>query len=731
VYDDYFETVHSSEDEEPKSWPELITSQTFRNDLDDEDYVPLLADEWLNEAEVADRHRAELERRGGAPVDQVLPPDPHRAMPDNMHEAFEEHATPTDNEQHSEVKGEPPPSDSPDKPPESPDLRRSVRNHRTPTRFTFNRQHGYMAVKAIQNLVMKRTIGSQCELKYIYALLFDQNFGLLDNLMPNVIGQCPHLMKASANDPDTPTLSEAMSGPHRDEFVSAMKAEIEELEFHETWKVLPRTSVPKGANILPGTWAFKVKRFPDGRVRKFKARYCAGGHRQVEGVDYFDKYAPVVAWSTVRMLLTLSLSQGWATKQVDFSNAFVQATLKEEVYVSLPATFGDDQGNKNSVLKLNKSLYGLVQSPLYWFNFISATLDNRGFKPSNIDPCLFYGRGMVILVYVDDCLFFGPDMAEMDKVIAELRQAKLALTVEEDVYPFLGVEIKTNNETSEITLTQTGLIDKVLKVTGLQDSNHKHTPASTVPLGTDANGTSMQESWNYASVVGMLMYLANNSRPDIQFAVHQCARFTHCPKQSHAEGVKRVCRYLAGTSRNGLTFKPTNQMKLDCYVDADFAGLWNHEDDQDPVCVKSRTGYVMTLGGCPLHFVSKLQTEIALSTLEAEYIALSQSMRDLLPMRDLLQEIGTKLNLDFANPAIMHSTVFEDNNGALGLATSPRITPRTKHIAVKYHFFRNKIGKEKGIIIEKIDTAEQKADIFTKGMPSEGYRRIRKLMAGW
>ena len=116
-------------------------------------------------------------------------------------------------------------------------------------------------------------------------------------------------------------------------------------------------------------------------------------------------------------------------------------------------------------------------------------------------------------------------------------------------------------------------------------------------------------------------------------------------------------------------------MKLDCYVDADFAGLWGYEDDQDPVCVKPWTGYMLTLGDCPILWVSRLQTEIALSTLEAEYVALSLAMRELLPMRELLQEVGDELNMDFTKPSIMHSTVFEDNNGALGLASSPKIMP--------------------------------------------------------
>ncbi len=180
-----------------------------------------------------------------------------------------------------------------------------------------------------------------------------------------------------------------------------------------------------------------------------------------------------------------------------------------------------------------------------------------------------------------------------------------------------------------------------------------------------------------------------------------------------------------------MKFAPDQEMKLDCYVDADFAGLWNHEESQDPICVKSRTGYVFTLGGCPLVWSSKLQTEIALSTLEAEYIALSQSMRELIPLRAILQEVGTKLNLDFAQPIIMHSTVFEDNNGALGLASSPKMTPRTKHIGVKYHFFRSKIGEDKGIRIQKIESVKQKADCFTKGLLDQTFQYIRKILQGW
>ena len=228
------------------------------------------------------------------------------------------------------------------------------------------------------------------------------------------------------------------------------------------------------------------------------------------------------------------------------------------------------------------------------------------------------------------------------------------------------------------------------------------------------------------------MYLCSNSRPDLQYAVHQCARFNHCPRESHAQAIRHICRYLKGTRVKGIEFRPDPTLKLDCYVDADFAGLWQREDEQDPVCVKSRTGFVITLGGCPLVWVSRLQKEIALSTAEAEYIAMSQAMRDLLPMRAQFKELVTGLKLDAIRATSFKSTVFEDNNACLSMAKSPKMSPRTKHIAIKYHFFKYHTDyTNKEIVLEKIDTKEQKADMFTKGLPAEPFRKLRQSLMGW
>jgi hypothetical protein len=332
---------------------------------------------------------------------------------------------------------------------------------------------------------------------------------------------------------------------------------------------------------------------------------------------------------------------------------------------------------------------------------------------------------------VDDCLFFAKEQRQIDELLESIRtKSKLQFTIEDDAFTFLGVELKSHDD-GTVEFLQKGLIEKILKNCNMTNCNTKATPANQTPLGTDADGPAFDRSFDYASIVGMMMYLSSNSRPDIQFAVHQCARFTHNPKHSHGDAILRICRYLQGTKDRGLRFKPTTDLKLDCYCDADFAGLYNVEKHDDPVCVKSRTGFCLTLGDCPLLWVSKLQTEIALSTTEAEYIALSQAIRELLPMRDLFQEVGTALKLQCALPTILHSTVFEDNNGALSLATSPKISPRTKHIAVKYHHFRSKIGPDKGIIISRIDTTEQKADIFTKGLGVTQFIHLRRLLMGW
>ena len=215
------------------------------------------------------------------------------------------------------------------------------------------------------------------------------------------------------------------------------------------------------------------------------------------------------------------------------------------------------------------------------------------------------------------------------------------------------------------------------------------------------------------------------------YATHAAARHTHSPKKSHGQAIKRIIRYLIKTADQGIKFVPDLTQGLDCWVDASFAGLYGYEDDQDPVSVKSHTGFALTLYGCPILCQSKLQKEITLSSTAAEYVAFSMAMRELLPMRRLLQEIATKLKLPVMSKSLVRSTVFEDNQSTLSLVNVPKMSPRNKYLALKHHFFRSHIGEDKGIVAKWVPTTAQRGDLMTKPLPPSTFEAIRKLLMGW
>ena len=182
---------------------------------------------------------------------------------------------------------------------------------------------------------------------------------------------------------------------------------------------------------------------------------------------------------------------------------------------------------------------------------------------------------------------------------------------------------------------------------------------------------------------------------------------------------------------DGILFNPDAKKGIECFVDADFAGNWHKAECDDRGACMSRTGIYITLAGCPILWKSKLQTEIALSTTEAEYIALSTAMRDIIPMKRVLKDICENMGFDKFDSSLK-CTVFEDNNGCIELAKSPKMRPRTKHIALKYHFFRDQIitetNPEGEVTILKVDTLFQVADILTKSFARPAFQRLKNLM---
>ena len=436
-------------------------------------------------------------------------------------------------------------------------------------RFTPDKAHGYASVrkfasKLIRCLCCFSAANRVHDIHYATALALDPEYGILDGLSsqsPDFLTANPWMFKAKkGRDPDTPSIREALGGSHRREFIEGMAVEIQELESHGTWTVMKKSEIEPitledgtkhTPQIVPLTWAFKIKRWPSGLFRKTKARLCVRGDLQTEGVDdVWDTYAPVASWYSIRMLTILALQKGWTTKQIDFSNAFVQAPLDKNVYVTMPPMFNDDSGIDPSqlCLCLHKSLYGMREAPKLWNDHLEKGLKRCNFKPSHEDPGIYYGRGMAIAVYVDDVLFFGPDEEMMEKVIEELQtdgfELKREKEGEDDVYNFLGINIQAEGGT--IKMSQHGLIKKFLAKIGMADCNSKATPCTTTPLGSNVDGPWHDEKeFSYASAVGMLMYLAGNAHPEIAFSVHQCTCFTlfapdTCPGyQSYSQVLKR------------------------------------------------------------------------------------------------------------------------------------------------------------------------------------------------
>ena len=546
----------------------------------------------------------------------------------------------------------------------------------------------------------------------------------------------PHALAAKrGHDPDNPSYDEAMSGPNQSDYLKAAVLELKTLQDDlDCWELVPRTDK---MNVLPSTWAFKCKRYPDGRIKKFKARFCARGDRQVEGVDYFETWSPVVQWQTVRLMLILSSMLDLKSAQADITAAFVHADLPkdEEVYVHQPRGFKVNKGDGfEYVLKLKKSLYGLKQAPRHFFNYLTKHLEKHGLRQSNCDPCLFIGSDIIVIVYVDDILLYAKNDSTIDSLIAKLKKDDIWIRKEGSTEGFLGVDISKRSSNGSFTLTQTGLTKRVIEALGLHAdwTGAKETPADVVALPRDANGTPADPLVNYSSVVGMLLYLAGHTRPDIAFAVHQCARYTFQPTHRHVTALKRIGRYLKGTHDKGLIMRPSKSLHVDCYPDADFAGLYSKEDAQDPHCVRSRTGFVICVANCPVLWKSKLQSEIALSTMEAEYVALSTACKDLFPLLDLIQELASACGLQVIKDTNFHVKVHEDNVGALtlGKLEPRRMTPRSKHYAIKYHWFREQIGP-RNVKLVKIDTKDQLGDIFTKGLTPIPFKHLRLKLMGW
>jgi len=568
--------------------------------------------------------------------------------------------------------------------------------------------------------------------KFIHLAVDNTKYsGSTKELIANYVHPLFLKAKAQASSEDNPNWNQAMYGDAAEEYWDACKVEIATLEKMESWEVV---DIPEGKHILGSTWAFRLKRYPDGRPKKYKARFVARGDQQIKDVEYKETYAPVVSWATVRLMLILECMLGLKSCQADVECAFLHGHLEEgeEIYMHMPRGFKQE----GKCLRLKRSLYGLKQAPRAFHTYLVKALEKQGMKQSHLDPCLFIGDKVVAVTFVDDCLFWAKDEKDINELLVRLRSDEehgLLLEKEGDAAGFLGVDLKKKN--GQVEMTQTGLIDRIITALGLEGGGHypKATPASHKPLVRDTDGVAAEGAFSYSSVVGMLLYLAGHSRPDIAYAVNCCARYMFSPRKSHEEALIRIGLYLKGTRDKGLILTPNSSvLNVEAFPDADFGGLYGHEHPSDPACVKSRTGFVIKVANCPVLWKSQLQSsKTALSTMEAEITALAHCCRELFPLIDMVKSLSQVYGLE-EQAAEMKVSIHEDNAGALLLAQTlpPQFTPRSKWYHIETVWFREEIVK-RGIKLMKICTTEQLGDIFTKGLSKDVFQTLRKKLMGW
>ncbi|GJT40254.1 retrovirus-related pol polyprotein from transposon TNT 1-94 [Tanacetum coccineum] len=438
------------------------------------------------------------------------------------------------------------------------------------------------------------------------------------------------------------------------------------------------------------------------QLQKNKARLVAKGYRQEEGIDFEESFAPVARIEAIRIFIANAASKNMTIYQMDVKTAFLNGELKEEVYVSQPEGFVDPD-HPTHVYRLKKALYGLKQAPRAWYDTLSRFLLDNNFSKGAVDPTLFtqkIGKHILLVqIYVDDIIFASTDPKACD-IFSNEMSSKFQMSMMGQMSFFLGLQVSQNP--GGIFINQSKFALEILKKFGMDSCDPVDTPmVDRLKLDEDPLGIPVDQT-RFRSMVGSLMYLTA-SRPDLVFAVCMCARYQASPTKKHLEALKRVFRYLRGTINWGLWYPKDTAMALTAYADADHAGC---QDTR-----RSTSGSAQFLGDKLVSWSSKKQKSTAISTTEAEYIAMSGCCAQILWMRSQLTDYGFVFN---------KIPLYCDNRSAIALCCNNVQHSRSKHIDIRHHFIREQV--EKGVVeLYFVTTDYQLADIFTKALPRERF----------
>lgn len=416
---------------------------------------------------------------------------------------------------------------------------------------------------------------------------------------------------------------------------------------------------------------------------------------------------------SIRVILALATQLDLEIHQMDVDTAFLYGVIKEDIYITQPEGFTDST-HPDWVCHMNRAIYGLKQAPRVWNDTINQYLLDNDFLRSRADPCVYTrhhgGSYIIIALYVDDLVIACSTLQDIDD-IKQMLSSRFNMKDLGELQYVLGLQVTRDRQTGTLSLSQQGYIRHILEKTRQQDVRSTSTPSPT-GLVLQRPQESIPLPQPYRQAVGMLLYAAIGTRPDIAFPTSVVSRFISCWDLSHWNAVKFLLRYLKGSSDFTIFYdKRVSRLPiLSGYSDADWGG-----DTEDR---KSTTGYIFLLCGAPVSWASKKQATIALSSTEAEYLAATQASKEAIWLRHLLHDLGF--------PQLQPTIIYEDNQSAIMLSHNPVHHARTKHFDIQHHFVREKI-ESKEIDLIYCPTDDMVADMMTKNLPAVKLQHLRAL----
>ena len=548
--------------------------------------------------------------------------------------------------------------------------------------------------------------------------------------------------RASARE-EPQTLTEALDWDP----VEWRKAIEDELHSHVengTWEPAQR---PPGRAAISSKWVFKTKVNADGSLR-YKASLVVRGFEQREGLDYQETFAPVAKFTTVRVLLALEAHFDWENHQMDVNTAFLSPKLRESVYMAPPEGYAEflpaPPAPIPTMLCLLKSHYGSKQAPYVWYSEIDWFLRSFGLVRSNQDHNLYLSQDLIVLLFVDDILILASSVLGASPLKQHL-SGRYSMVDLGEIHQYLDMQINQNRGNQQRFLHQMRYAETILGRFGMGDCKGVYTPMDRkAALATPDDPAEVVDRSGYQAMVGSVLYAMLSTRADLAYTISALSKFNSHPITGHHSAVKRTPRYLQHTKAFGIAYSGVQDTTKGfpepvCYTDSDWAG-----DRQDR---RSTGGYVITLCGGVISWKTRKQDVVALSTTEAEYIALSDAVKEVILLRRLLRELesrevlkpspdlrthhedeitkqweplddpnGSEASTSIDATCSRPQRILAENQGAIKLAANLQFHDRTKHIDIRYHFVRE--AAERGLIaIDYVPTANMRADIVTEALP--------------